>query len=614
MIDRRIRITAAALLAACSVAGAASMTWTGGSGNWSVGANWSGGLVPTNGDDVTLGSSAAARLTVVDVQGRVYHASTGANLPAGGSIPDSNAQMYMILADLPMINIVYTNMKNMGEGLSTLSAVSSRRWRGNPNDAYRTINTGAADYALFANKYQIRDNGPNTNMHDNRTKKENDSPTPQVTFDMPDLNGLYTVTGPKVYIAHDTATARPSWLTTDFTDTGKHLATDGENPTWDVFEREITTFTPATGDSRGWISDGAALAGLVIQQTHAGVTQTVRLAHNLSVTGAPTFAVSAGAVVLDVGAYKLRTTSDITIPAGVTVTLAGGEFGKAEGDVSLGGLTIQAGGTLAGTGLVSPGRGDYLIAEGGTLQVGAGMLSLGLPFGEVFRWDGAIVGNGATSVLNLASGLSNGQLKKIAQVGPNASISGIVELRMAPIFPVQPAATFSFGRFADPARIQIGQMTLTSTESTQFLWEAQTTALDVFNNPANPAFKLGAWKATGGADLKLLDTGTVADDFAYIGRLVGLSSSQRLDLNDIPLLTDMTAVELAAILAFVDNTGVLGPAQVKTVQIGQGDYWYLAPEGASIQPPVTEAEIPEPGCSLLLAAGLAALSARRKRG
>jgi len=52
----------------------------------------------------------------------------------------------LLLADLPVIHFAYTNMEAFGSGLGTLIA---NRWRGDPNDGFRNVTTGA-DFADFA--------------------------------------------------------------------------------------------------------------------------------------------------------------------------------------------------------------------------------------------------------------------------------------------------------------------------------------------------------------------------------------------------------------------------------------------------------------------------------
>lgn len=58
----------------------AQKTWVlAGNGNWSVGANWSGGTVPTSTDDVTL-TAGAARVITIDGNFSVNNISTGSNI------------------------------------------------------------------------------------------------------------------------------------------------------------------------------------------------------------------------------------------------------------------------------------------------------------------------------------------------------------------------------------------------------------------------------------------------------------------------------------------------------------------------------------------------------
>ena len=202
-----------ALIIACAVP-AASISFTGGetaNNQWSDQDNWSAD-VPSNGDDVTLPGVAVDTTSIVDVEGKTFQAETGPNLPAGGSVPDTNAQMYTVLADLPMINISYNNMNFMGGGLNKLTTA---RWRGNPNDSFRTMDETAADWADFQDKFQIQ-NGSASGTHGNRTTEEGAASPASVTMDLPDLNDDFdgTTNKPVLYVGHDTDTARPTWLTT----------------------------------------------------------------------------------------------------------------------------------------------------------------------------------------------------------------------------------------------------------------------------------------------------------------------------------------------------------------------------------------------------------------
>ncbi|MDY6827824.1 MAG: hypothetical protein SV583_00475, partial [Pseudomonadota bacterium] len=72
-ILRLTALTAAAVLATSSgPLQAASVTWLGGAGNWSLAANWSGAVVPAPGDDVRIdGAPGTASVVTLDVSDAV---------------------------------------------------------------------------------------------------------------------------------------------------------------------------------------------------------------------------------------------------------------------------------------------------------------------------------------------------------------------------------------------------------------------------------------------------------------------------------------------------------------------------------------------------------------
>ena len=264
---RRTLSTLAIVTLVTAGASGATLTYTGGDGGfWSVGANWDTGQVPTNGDDAVVPDVGVDTTSIVDVRGKVFHATTRPNLPAGADtgvlFPDNENQMYTVLADLPMIDIQYKNgMNNMGDGLGLLS---NGRWRQTPNQGRNIDPTHPdADWSTLSDRYQIKSSYQNA--HGNRTTKEQADPTTEamVQFNMPDLDGDYdgVTTKPNVYIGHDRDLPKPTWLSSNYTDTGLDLDTNAEPgghadpPTWDVYSMPINDFTPGTNDSRGWISD-----------------------------------------------------------------------------------------------------------------------------------------------------------------------------------------------------------------------------------------------------------------------------------------------------------------------------------------------------------------------
>ena len=494
--------------------------------------------------------------------------------------------MYWIICDYPMCsNWAYVNYANWDSLPGAYGLMpTTGRWRGNPNDSYRTLDTALGDYSYFLGKYQSS-SAVSHDIDADETKKENAVPTPTATFDLTDINNAGA---PQLYIAHDVANSaqRPTWLTASYTAMGKQLYTGG-GLTWDVYETTLSSSTAGIGDSTGWISDGGFLASLAISQSAAGVTQTVTLAHDLAVNTVPTFNVTAGSVVIDIGNYWLQTPPNVVIPSNVTVQINGGVLGGLPGDISTGDITIQASGKVSGTGTLNPGRGDYVIEDGGTLEVGAGLLSLNFPYGNTFRWRGAITGNGTNSMLNLAADLLRGQLKGIEDMAGNvnASIDGIVGLSIYHNYD-----DMTFGRFADASKINLRSTTLTLYNSKQVLWEAQTLTDDVVDDPANIDFKLGGYTPYNNLTLKLVDTGAVADDFVYIGQLQGLNVTHNIDLNGIALLTDMDQASLQAFVTAVAivNTGAGGAPTVKSVKMhsNPGIMWYLAPANIEIPDPL----------------------------
>lgn len=100
---------------------AATSTWTGGtSGNWNVGANWSGGVVPTAADDVSISSVSYATITVPFGQVIAFHnltlasstlalygdIGTGTNvvINGGGSIQQGNGNVQKLNGDLSILS------------------------------------------------------------------------------------------------------------------------------------------------------------------------------------------------------------------------------------------------------------------------------------------------------------------------------------------------------------------------------------------------------------------------------------------------------------------------------------------------------------------------------
>jgi len=363
-----------------------------------------------------------------------------------------------------------------------------------------------------------------------------------------------------------------------------------------------------------------------------GTPGVVTLTEDISVDGSTAgvdFTVSGYTV--DVGANSLiwdltSSTSNIVVPGGTTVLLDGGTFGKPAGTTAFGStFIVQSGGTISGTGLLSNGRGDFTLQSGGTLDVGAGTLSVNMPFGQTASLQGAIVGDGVSSVLNFGRGQPSGQLKGLTG-GPNLTIQGVTEIQ-AHIINASP--NMSFGRFSNPDTADLKQTTisLSGSETTDFQFEAQTTLSDfpsffetVSVIPTDDiAFKLGELEHQGNADTRLVDTGAVADDFAFIGQLTGLGSGRELDLNDIPLLSDMSQAALQALVTSggIINTGSAGAPTVKELLLG-GDFtggtglFYVAP--ATIDLPLLVAQqVPEPSTGLLVMGGIALLTRRRRR-
>lgn len=576
------------LLGACGIALFVGMTATAladtrtwnqpSGGNWSAASNWDG-AVPTHGDTVILPDAETSQTRTVDVRGVTYHASVGANLPAGGTT-GGNAQMYWFISDYPMSGWRYVNYADWGAAagdVAKLPATSNFRWRGDPNDNWRTVDVSGGDYADFVGKYHPG-NGVNHAIYGQRSKTEADVPTPMAAFDLVDVMGNGP---PKLYVAHDVANTaqRPAWLSTAFTATGKQLHTVG-GLTWDVFERTVTSNTAAIGDSAGWIGDGGRLASLTIQQSTAGATQTLALVQNVWLGAAPVMTVTDGVLVIDVGArdfFWYSASRAVTWPANVILTLNGGRLYAPDYYEGItGNMTIASGGRLSGTGVIG-GRGDLIIEEGGVLEVGSGTLEFVFFNGHDLKWRGAIMGHGQDSVLYVGSH----QLKGIENMSANAnaSICGVGTLRINPNYD-----NLTFGRFVDPEKIDLTDTTLDLRNKT-FLWEAQVTTKDVASHPADTPFKLGAYYAAGGT-LKLQNTGSDVEAFAYIGQLTNLYSYRRLNLNDVALLTDMSETQLDAVLAYVDNSGFKGAPTVKSVKLQDaGTMWYLAPADVEIPPP-----------------------------
>ena len=218
-------------------------------------------------------------------------------------------------------------------------------------------------------------------------------------------------------------------------------------------------------------------------------------------------------------------------------------------------------------------------------------------YGNWLRWRGAISLPHADSELVIGTS----QWKYVEPVSADTAISGEGILDLEPH-----SGNMTFGRFVDAGKIHLEAITVQLGKN-NFIWEAQTLGEDVEANPAAAAFKLEALQFVGNSTFKLTDTGSVDDDFVYIGELLGMGSTRRIDLNDVALLTDMSQSALLNLLPYVTNTGTLGAPAVKSVQLGwESWYWYLAPEGLVI-PEI----IPEPASLAVMLLGALALRRRR---
>ncbi len=286
----------------------------------------------------------------------------------------------------------------------------------------------------------------------------------------------------------------------------------------------------------------------------------------------------------------------LVIPDGMTVEMNDGALGEVGGTTC---LKVASGGKITGTGGIYGTKGNpnwtgfngFILEDGATIQIGEGELYFqdGASQAQLY---GSIVGTGAQSRLELGAGGSWN-----LSTSATTTIRGLSELYITP-------GTVTFGRF-EPGSVDFSGTTIIQNKPSTLKWEAQTTidALD--------AFRIGALEMTGqfsgySVIFQLVDSGTVDDDFAYIGQLGTLGTYQYVDLNGIALLTDMGESELAAMLGAggFRNTGLGGSPLVKSVDLGGRTYWYVAPETVAI--------VPEPAAMGLLLVGMPLLLRRRR--